>query len=348
MSPAKADRVAGAANDVSGATPSRKDRRLRLGVDDEPAVVSREAPRKQLMSPPSTRSPRRAERREGARAVKGRVTPVLVWLRLMRVYACLTAALATLVGASLAHAWPSGPAVGIMMAVVFLVTGGGNALNDYYDRHIDRINAQRRPLPSGTVSERQVLVFALALFASGIALSLALTPWCIGLAIANSVVLVAYARGSKSWGFPKNLCVGYLVGSVFLFGVSSPSNLTVLSATLAICAALTTISREIVMDIEDLAGDRAHGARTLPATLGIRWSYSLAYAAMALAVVLALVPYGLGRTGELYVVLVLAGGLIAAAGAFAGPIRAHQGLIAASIVQLLAFAVGGPMATTML
>jgi geranylgeranylglycerol-phosphate geranylgeranyltransferase len=297
---------------------------------------------------PAATDARRAAHRIGGAGARW-LAATFASIRLMRVHACLTAALAALIAAGLAANPVPTTAIVLMMAVVFLVTGGGNALNDYYDRHIDRINASARPLPSGAVSERCALAFALGLFAAGVALSLALTPWCIGLAVVNTLVLIAYALRSKHWGLLKNLCVAYLVGSVFLFGALSPGNLTLLAALLAVCAGLATLAREIVKDIEDLAGDRSHGARTLPALLGVRCSYVVAYGALALAVLLALLPYALGRTGTVYLALVLVGGAVLLAAALRRDAAgAQRGIMAGSIIELSAFVLGGPAAERLL
>ena len=40
----------------------------------------------------------------------------------------------------------------IVFLVVFFITGAGNAINDYFDLEIDRVNRPRRPIPSGRMS----------------------------------------------------------------------------------------------------------------------------------------------------------------------------------------------------
>lgn len=72
---------------------------------------------------------------------------------------------------------------------------------------------------------------------------------------------------------------------------ASPSSIT---AFLSILSALATLSREIVKDIEDLPGDLAHGAKTLPAFIGKRKSFVLASLVLIVAMLLSyLVPLGI-------------------------------------------------------
>ena len=51
------------------------------------------------------------------------------------------------------------PMVFAVVATV-LATGGGNAINDYFDRDIDAINRPGRPIPRGAVSPRSTLAFS--------------------------------------------------------------------------------------------------------------------------------------------------------------------------------------------
>ena len=44
-----------------------------------------------------------------------------------------------------------------------LLLSAGNAVNDYCDYNIDRINRPQRPLPSGQIQRRHALIFAIVL-----------------------------------------------------------------------------------------------------------------------------------------------------------------------------------------
>lgn len=202
---------------------------------------------------------------------------------------------AALIGMTASGALPHSFSVALMVfSAVFLITGGGNAINDYFDREIDAINRPERPIPSGRISPRAALIWSAMLFVGGCAISALINPSCMALAVLNSLVLVIYAARLKGMPAAGNIAVSYLTGSTFLFGglATAPSSTT---AFLSVLSALATLSREIVKDIEDLPGDLAHGAKTLPAFIGKRKSFVLASLALIVAMMLSyLVPLGLG------------------------------------------------------
>lgn len=51
------------------------------------------------------------------------------------------------------------PAIVLLVVIVFLVTAGGNVINDYYDSEIDAINRPGRPIPSGEVKKRRRFIW---------------------------------------------------------------------------------------------------------------------------------------------------------------------------------------------
>ena len=71
------------------------------------------------------------------------------------------------VGAALACMVMSGP----------LLAGYTQTINDYYDREIDAINEQYRPIPSGAISLGQVKVQIWGLLIAGLAVSWGLDVW---------------------------------------------------------------------------------------------------------------------------------------------------------------------------
>ena len=260
---------------------------------------------------------------------------------LMRVHACVTAGLGVVVSALLSRPPLTVATVSIMVFVVFAIIGAGNAINDFVDRDIDTVNRAKRPIASGAISPGQALFQAVTLFALGLGTSLFLSGWCMAFASANSLLLVLYAMASKRIGIAKDLIVGYLVGSIFLFGVYAPDRLNPTVIVLACCAALATVAREIVKDIEDVEGDRLHGATTLPIVLDARRSYLIAFSALAGAGLLSFVPYVLGRMNDLFLILNLLGCVIFVVAWFGGGARKVQQIImTGSIVELAAFVVG--------
>ena len=163
------------------------------------------------------------------------------------------------------------PGVILPVAVVILVTGAGNTINDYFDLPIDRINRPARPLPSGQITPGQALWFAAFLFVAGIGISLFTTPICIFFAVVNSVVLITYAARLKTTPFLGNVAVAYLSGSIFLFGGGFAGLAGLFNnIVIAVMTFLAMVAREIMKDAEDVPGDLTKGAKTLPIIYGIR------------------------------------------------------------------------------
>ena len=193
----------------------------------------------------------------------------------------------------------------------FLITGGGNVLNDYFDYEIDKINKKERPIASGRVSRSDALMLSVVLFLVGLALAkcINILP-CLLLAAMNAIILIIYAKYSKKLLLVSNMSISYLVASIFLFGVFSASHTvdpvtgpdTSLSSSLvsilgildmpeikivsilSICAFFMTFSREIIKDIEDISGDEHNYAITLPIKIGVKNSKKIATAFTVFAV----------------------------------------------------------------
>src|SRR5512137_2800570 len=115
----------------------------------------------------------------------------------MRPANCLMAAVAAIIGLLIAGGREIEAALLIFLAV-FLVTGAGNAVNDYFDREIDAINRPKRPVSSGRITPRAALVWSLALFFTGCVLAGLVNELCLAIAAANSILLYIYARNLKA------------------------------------------------------------------------------------------------------------------------------------------------------
>jgi geranylgeranylglycerol-phosphate geranylgeranyltransferase len=205
---------------------------------------------------------------------------------------------------------------GAAVLATVLAVGGGNAINDYFDRDIDRINAPDRPIPRGAVSPRGALAFSVGLFGLAVGLTLLLPPLAIGIAVFNLVALVAYTELFKGLPGVGNLVVAYLGGSTFLFGGAAVGGDLSTAGVLFALAALSTFAREVVKDVEDVAGDREEGLNTLPIAVGERRSLVVAAVALGLAVLASPLPYVTGTFGAAYLVLVLPADAVMASAAY--------------------------------
>jgi geranylgeranylglycerol-phosphate geranylgeranyltransferase len=192
-----------------------------------------------------------------------------------------------------------------------LVTSAGNVLNDVLDLEGDRVNHPDRPLVTGEISPATGRLLTIGLFVAGIevAIPVALHEPLLGLILAVAVgALLGYELKLKARGFVGNLTVALLTGLVFLYGGAAVGDALIL-APFAAMAFLATLSREVIKDMEDVAGDV--GRTTLPQTYGLGTAAVVARGAVVAAVVLSFVPLlwflrWSSVAGIMYLVLVLA------------------------------------------
>ncbi len=232
-----------------------------------------------------------------------------VFLELIRYRNCVMAGLAAVIGGGIAYSASSAAPGEIILLIpvfitVFLITGAGNAINDYFDAGIDAVNRPDRPIPSGRLKKGSAYKFSISLFACGI-----LTAYFIGIipvliALFNSLLLYFYAFSLKKKVFVGNLSVSYLTGSTFLFGGAAYSKGIESILVLFFLSMLATLAREIVKAIEDMEGDRKDGAVTLPIRIGERPSAYIASAVGLIAVLLSPLPYITGLFKDSYLLVV--------------------------------------------
>lgn len=165
----------------------------------------------------------------------------------------------------------------LAMLAVFFETAAGNVINDYFDYKIDLINKPDRPIPSGRISLKNGRNYGYFLFfmgtVCGFFISYLTNNWIpFAIVLFADVVLYLYAYKLKSTPLLGNLTVGFMTGFGFVFGGFSINNPTIImtSIFLGFFALVMTTAREIIKDIEDIEGDKADGARTLPILIGAK------------------------------------------------------------------------------
>ncbi|GAA0310516.1 geranylgeranylglycerol-phosphate geranylgeranyltransferase [Halarchaeum salinum] len=253
----------------------------------------------------------------------------------------VVAGVLTLIGAYVAGRPFAFAALIAAVATVF-ATAAGNAINDYFDRDIDAINDPDRPIPRGAITPHGALVFSAVLFAGSIVLALSLPVFAIAIAVVNLVALVAYTKLFKGLPGAGNAVVAYLGGSTFLFGAAAVGR-PFAAAVLFALAAFSTFAREVIKDVEDVAGDREEGLNTLPIAVGERRACWLAAAVLAVAIVASPVPYLRDLFGVAYLVVVVPADLVMAYAAYAAfdePARAQGLLKYGMVLAAAAFVVG--------
>lgn len=195
-------------------------------------------------------------------------------------------------------------AVIVACVIVFIFTGAGNAINDYFDYKIDAINKPERPIPSGRIALKTALIYSVSLFvlSSIMAFIIGIAPGMI--VILSAVLMYLYAKRLKTSCLVGNLSIAFLTGLCFVFG-GVVLNAVELSIVLGVYAFLMTMAREIVKDMEDVEGDSIEGASTFPIKYGMRKSSILAAAFMLIASLTSPILYFIGIFNIIFLIVML-------------------------------------------
>ncbi|MBP2172352.1 UbiA family prenyltransferase [Methanococcus voltae] len=229
---------------------------------------------------------------------------ILAYFELLRTKNCISASVGALISALIASnfQFTYSTELIIIFLVVFLICGYGNAINDIYDLEIDKINKPERPIPSGRVSLKSAKIFSMSIVILGLILSF-FNIYCTILAIFNAFILYMYAKKYKKNKIIGNILVGYLTGSVFLFGGIAVNNIYDI-IILFVSAMLAIWSREIIKDYEDIKGDELEGVMSLPIK-NKSLSLKLATLLLILAILVSPIPYLIGIFGIYYLIGIL-------------------------------------------
>ena len=125
-------------------------------------------------------------------------------LQIIRPINCVTMGFAVIVSASLTNKGmlSSQDFVSLFLGFVtaFTLTGASMAINDYYDRNIDAINEPNRPIPKGTISPRQALLYAFFLTTVGFVAAFFTNIPSLIIAILSWIISVTYVTKGKQTG----------------------------------------------------------------------------------------------------------------------------------------------------
>ncbi|QAZ38557.1 chlorophyll synthase ChlG [Methylibium sp. Pch-M] len=203
-------------------------------------------------------------------------------------------------GVPVSGRWPV-IVVGVLLAGP-LVCATSQAVNDWFDRHVDAINEPQRPIPSGRMPGRWGLGLAIGWTGVSLAVASLLGPWGFGAAVVGLLLAWAYSAPPlrlKENGWWGNAACGvcyeglaWATGAAVMAGGSMPSGRSLLLAALYSGGAHGIMT---LNDFKSVEGDRRLGVGSLPVRLGVQPAARVACWIMGLAqllVVLALVSWG--------------------------------------------------------
>jgi chlorophyll synthase len=156
-----------------------------------------------------------------------------------------------------------------------LVCASSQAVNDWYDRHVDAINEPNRPIPSGRIPGRWGLY--IALIWSFISLWVGSFLGAIGFVATLLALVLAWFYSMPPIRFKNNGWLGNLACGVSYEGLAWVTGATLLSGGALpskpslLLAGLYSASAHGIMTLNDfkaIEGDRQMGVRSLPVQLG--------------------------------------------------------------------------------
>jgi chlorophyll synthase len=219
----------------------------------------------------------------------------ITWFPPMWAYGCGVVAS----GAPLAERWPLAVA-GVVLAGP-VVCAMSQAVNDWFDRHVDAVNEPDRPIPSGRIPGRWGLWIAVAWTLLSLLLGAALGAWGFAATVLGVALAWAYSapplrlKRNGWWGnLACGLCYETLpwITAAAVLAAGAPDGRVVLVALLYGLGAHGIMT---LNDFKSVEGDRRFGIRSLPVRLGPEYAAIVACIVMAatqLMVVVALAAWG--------------------------------------------------------
>ncbi|MFZ2376926.1 MAG: UbiA family prenyltransferase [Methanothrix sp.] len=239
--------------------------------------------------------------------------------------------------------------------VGFFISATAMISNDYFDLEVDRINHPTRPLPSGRISAKEVMILALLFSVAGLIAAGLLGTLPMLLALAMWAVSNLYNWRYKETGLLGNMMVAFCLSQLFILGGVAVGRLdNPLLWTFAALIFVFDLGEEIAGGAMDMEGDRKRSSRSIALLYGRRNALLLSGLLFSLFVLISLIPFLMGWLGSALlfiivpmdlVILYFASRLMASRGPEEGRMRIRQlylstmvfiiGLTAACIVQLM-------------
>ncbi|NJM33977.1 MAG: chlorophyll synthase ChlG [Rhodomicrobium sp.] len=178
-------------------------------------------------------------------------------------------------------------ALGVLLAGP-LVCGTSQAVNDWFDRHVDAINEPNRPIPSGRIPGRWGLAIAQIWTVLSLIVAFALGPWTFAAAAVGLALAWAYSAPPfrlKQNGWWGNAAVaGCYEGLPWFTGAAIMAG-TLPDWQIIALAFLYSFGAHGIMTLNDfksIEGDKRMGVRTIPVQIGPGNAARLACVVMAL------------------------------------------------------------------
>jgi 4-hydroxybenzoate polyprenyltransferase len=179
----------------------------------------------------------------------------------------------------------------LLVTATLFITAGGYVINDYFDIKTDLIN-KGKVIVGTKIPRRKAMMWHNILNIAGVSIGLYIS-WKAGYIVMGAIFLIVsgllyfYSASYKRQFLIGNIIVAILTAMVPLlvvfyewpalyryyavYAITTPEFDFILYwiGGFALFAFLTTLTREIIKDIEDFEGDMAYGRNTVPVVIGV-------------------------------------------------------------------------------
>lgn len=195
---------------------------------------------------------------------------------------------------------------GLLVLATVLLAAAGYVINDIFDQEADAVNRPDKQLVGYQISEAQAYNLYVVLNCVGVGIGFYLSnvierPGFVALFILVAALLYFYATTLKQILVLGTLVVaGLLAFSVLIIGFfdifpatyagnqTIMANLFSILVDYAVFAFILGVYRELVKDLEDVAGDQLQGKQTLPTVLGVNRASQAVFVLSCLPIILLL------------------------------------------------------------
>jgi len=221
-------------------------------------------------------------------------------------YWLMTGGLSALTIFTLRRGLPETDLLVLVVLSAICISSGGFAFNDYIDQESDAIVKKNRPIPSQSLAPWHALLAAVILFIVGLLASLTINWICFGLALMDTVLLVAYSTIiKKSAGFFGSFLMGFLIGTSFVYGEAALSGVITITSFSLSFMSMGSIGGNILRDVLSLEGDLKAGYATLAAKRGPKFATKVGAVFFLLNAIASPIPYLVDAVGYAYLIPII-------------------------------------------
>ena len=193
----------------------------------------------------------------------------------------------------------------------FFISSSALILNDYFDLEVDKINAPNRPLPSGIITQPEVIALTIIATFLGLVASAAISIYALIISIILWIIGVLYNWKLKETGLPGNIMVSLSVAATFFLGgiiVREPWNKVIL--TFSAMAFFIDLGEEIAADAMEIDGDKKRNSKSIAIKMGRKVALNISGILFFIVILISLIPICFNWLGISYILMILISDII--------------------------------------